>query len=228
MKRIKLTVIVSAITFFSACTKGGDIDLDIVDFFSNLNFNYVVKNHFDSVGLEYMKIPLGRTFQYRDSASNQLISVKTNKSDTSAARVSSPASTDLFADVYKLELRILTNLNSGPVWFAGESFTETNRLTTVLDYYDPEFELVNSANNVPSFWYPLISSPDHEYNLLLNYTVEGKTYPEVHLFHSSNRLPVTDPAFFESWYYWVKGVGIVKRCVISGTYIKTEFLNKYF
>jgi hypothetical protein len=228
MKKIQLILIASTITFFSSCTKDGDFDLNLDNFFSGFDFKFIVNNHFDSVGLEYMRIPVGRTFQYRDSASNQLLSVKTIKSDTSAVRVSSPGSADLFADVYKLELRLLSNLSSGPVWFAGESFTETNRITTVLDYYDPEFELTNSTNKVSSFWYPLISSPGHDYNLLVNYDIEGKTYQEVHVFHSSNGAPITDPGYIESWYYWVKGIGIVERRIKSGTYIKTEFLKKYF
>ncbi len=227
MKKPHLILFVATISIFTSCTKGGEFDLNLDDFIFNIDIRYTLRNDFDTVGLEYMKIPIGRTFQYRDSASNQLFAVKTTKSDTTAVKVTSTSNNNLFADLYILELRQLTNLSSGPVWYSGESHCDTSQFS-LLDLYDADFELSNSVNKIPSFWYPFNSSSQHDYNYLVNYTIEGKTYPVVHLFHASNGLPITDPAFIESWYYWVKGIGIAERRIKMGTSIKTEFLVKYF
>lgn len=227
MKKLHLILLAATISSLIACTKSGDLDLNLDNYIFDLQFNFTLRSHFDSVGIKYMTVPVGRTFQYRDSSTNNLILVKTSRSDTSAIKINHPTNNNIYVDKYTFELKQLTNLTSGPIWYSAESITDTN-LNSVIDLYDSEFELTNIKAKVPTFWYPFNSSYKKEYTLLTNYSIEGKSYSEVHLFHASNSLLITDPAYLESWYYWVKGIGIVERRIVSGTSIKTEFMMKYY
>lgn len=227
MKKIQLHLFIVTIFSFSACTKGGDFDINLDNFLFDLQVSFTLRSHFDSLGLQYMKIPEGRTFQYRDSSSNQIITVKSIKSDTSAISINSTTRNKLYIDKYSLELIQITNLRSGINWYVAESKTDTN-MYSIPDIYDSEFELTNEVNKVASFWYPFINTSVGEHRLLTNQIIEGKSYNEVHLFHASNGLPNTDPAYIESWYYWVKGIGIVERRIKTNGNIKTEYMTKYF
>lgn len=215
--------------FFSSCSKDWDVNFDIGNW--NIDWKTIpAESHFDSVGLKYMKIPLKREYLYKDSSTGKIETVKVTRSDTVAifqkATVGTQAYVDNYYDTYTLAMTRMVNNTPTTTWYSGVSTCNFNSSSYII-LYDSQFELANETDKVAAFWYPFQNNPLQEYSLLPNYVVAGISYSEVHLFHASNGISPSDPAFMESWYYWVKGIGIIKRRIQSATGVKTDLLISY-
>jgi len=57
--------------------------------------------------------------------------------------------------------------------------------------------------------------------------IEGKTYTDVHSFFSSNGLPASNPGYLATTFWWVKGIGIIKREIKTNNSVKTSLLLRH-
>jgi hypothetical protein len=96
--------------------------------------------------------------------------------------------------------------------------------------YFREKDRLNNVDKGYVFKYPL-NSLTGSYSVITgsastlpSITIEGKTYLEAIVYIDQNGLPSTNNNFRKSTYYWVKGIGIIKREIRTSNSIKTETL----
>jgi len=223
MKKIFYTPLVAILLL--SCEKGLDLNLD----FSNINwggpYNFNT-NNFDSIGLSYMQLPVARYYIYKDEASGNTDSVRVTKSNlTWNYRNAAGTSPALYHYTYDLTL---TSFSAAPgqVWYQGRAACDSD-YKNVNTYVDASFDLSNEISKLPAYWYPFVSSGSNQYSKIPFLPIEGTLYGDVHRFAATNGLPHSDPAYQASIFYWAKGVGIIKKEIISSQSLQTFLLLRY-
>ena len=184
---------------------------------------------FSAEALAYVQLPLNKYFIYKDSATGTLDSVVVTESNIVKQFIPEHKSAGLLdpdrsAFYYQTFTLKLTKYIGGipQDWFDGNA---TN-LTFTVTSSNPATPLTLGNNIGGAFRYPITisSNPYQEVNILPSVTIEGKTYLNVAFFSDAIGLDITQPSYHKSTYYWVKGIGIIKREIRTSTSIKTEML----
>ena len=102
-------------------------------------------------------------------------------------------------------------------WYNGRAFSDSDYKSTYTSslFYDKDFYFATEPSKVPAYWYPFTSTGNLQYLYIPALLVEGKNYTGVHKFQATNGLPPTDSNYIETTFYWVKGIGIIKKEVQS-------------
>ena len=65
-------------------------------------------------------------------------------------------------------------------------------------------------------------------SIIPSMTIEGKNYSNVIMGSSEYLSDINDPEYEKRTFYWAKGIGIVKRQIITtGGAVKTQLLLRY-
>ena len=167
-----------------------------------------VLNLFPAEGLAYIQATQGKYFIYKDSVANKTDSVVCTESLLETYNGTySDINVNYTAQRYTL---ILSKISAGTtsVW-----------LSAVTGISGPGFQLVSSGGTGSGhtiFW-------DYD-TIIPTMVVEGKTYTNVSL----STIPLTSPgnpvSNISSWYYWAKGIGLIKSVEINGSVTSTYTL----
>ena len=183
---------------------------------------------FAAEALAYVQLPLNKYFIYKDSASGSLDSVVVTKSDIEKQfmpeHISGFWAVPIPAFYYQTFTLTLTKYNGATPqdWFYGiannSSFVTSSDTATALYLIEKD--------KGGAFNYPIIisSGPYGGVSILPSVTIEGKTYVDAVVFTSSSSLDTSQFYYRKSTYYWVKGVGIIKREIRTSNSIKTDLL----
>lgn len=226
MKKPSTFFLLCAAVFITSCKKP-EFSIN-----SNQGSWYFLMKHsyFDSTGINIVKIPAGNYFIYKDAGSGQTDSVIVTQSiDSVALQLAGPGSPfPYFFSIYKLKLTSVSG-SLPQIWFSGTAISDypLNSSTISDPVKDSVFSFTNESNTLPAFWYPLQSSVLMQYNFFPALTIEGHTYTEVHQFSANNGLAASDPAYNETIFCWVKGIGIIKKVIVTGTSVKTFLLLQF-
>lgn len=224
MKKLTFYPLVLMALLFSACEKA-DFDISGYNFGGSGPLN-VGSVNFHSDALAIVQLPANRSFIYKDSATGTLDSVIVGMSSiNSTLHYATSTTPGWFYDTYSLILEKITP-SGYTSWFRGTATCDAQALTTGA-YIDSTFSLSNEETGLPGFWYPLNSTGLNQYQLIPSFTVEGKTYSQVHKFSSSNGIPPSNAAYSATVFYWVKGIGIIKRESRYFNYVMTSLLVRY-
>jgi hypothetical protein len=201
-----------------------------------------IEMKFHPDALAYVQLPVNKYFIYKDSASGAQDSVVVTQSNIEKVFVPKHESLSLFDPTIpahftqKFTLLLKKGGASGSDWFYGEAFLEPAVLilspvfTDTGSLYFREKDRLNNVDKGYVFKYPL-NSLTGSYSVITgsastlpSITIEGKTYLEAIVYIDQNGLPSTNNNFRKSTYYWVKGIGIIKREIRTSNSIKTETL----
>ena len=224
MKKTILLPLIATFLFFSSCEKGLDgLNLD----FNNINWGGVTiyTNVFDST-LSYIQLPENHYYIYKEEASGTIDSVKATKSLMSWV-YKNPLNNNPGYYHYNYEL-ILTSFSQATpqTWYNGRAFCDSD-YKNMVTFIDKDFNLSNEPSKVPAFWCPFTSAGNQQYLYMSGLVVEGITYVQVHKFQASNGLPASDPNYLETAFYWVKGIGIIRREIKTFNSVKTFLLLRH-
>lgn len=179
---------------------------------------------FSAEGLSYVLLPLNKYFIYKDSASGTLDSVIVTQSKVD--KIFSPVAKDTISNwsapaMNTEKITILFSKHNGSSsedWFYGEAFAFSMGSESDAPIILFEKDRLTNTNKEVAFWYPFSN------NVLPSITIEGKTYLNAVTFSFANTLITTQPTYYKSTYYWVKGTGIIKREIRTSNSIKTDLL----
>jgi hypothetical protein len=226
MKNISFYLIVSTSLLLASCAK---VEVNTSGWGGG-GFNWggitINGNTFDSTAMLYIKIPLYRYFIYKDSATSSTDSVCVTESNLvfnfRPATANTPA---VFYETYSL---ILTNFttNGNQTWFKGYASCDSN-YKNGTSFIDSNFIFSNEPGILPSFWSPFTSSGALQFSKVPSLIVEGTTYFNVYKFFATNGLPSSDVNYLATTFYWVKGIGIIKKEIRTYNSIKTSLLVRY-
>ncbi len=219
MKKIILYCLVATSLLLSSCTKDdllGGVTLGPGPG-PNYKFYY---SQFDSVAIAYINLKPNSYYIYKDQA--------TGLTDTVLVTTSSKGYFNYnFYETYELTCSIIPiNLQTTP-WFQASAYCDVNNGPTPV-IYDADFELRNWQANLPAFWYPFTSSLNKQYTYIPSVIIEGTTYNGVNKFQASNGFLSTQSNYLETIFYWVKGIGIIKKEIRTYNSVKTSLLVKYW
>lgn len=189
----------------------------------------------NAAALEFVQLPVGRYFIYKDSATGFTDSVRVTQSIFETLFHPGKAGTncgilcfDPGEAAFYFEKFSLTISSTSQEWFKGIASTDNyypsyyfNLLGNPAVVIDTNFFLADA------FWYPLQSSGVNLYTFLPSLIIEGHTYTGIHQFSASNGLPVSDANYKGTTFYWVKGIGIIKKEIRTYNSIKTSLLVRH-
>ena len=235
MKKLIFYCLAASVLLLASCEKP-DLSSDFNMSWSDLNWGGGVNinmsgSSFDSSALSYIKLPVNRYFIYKDLSSGSTDSVTVTQSTLNIGV--QPASQGYpIGYVYnKFELTVANyySYSTNIILVKGITTTDfpSGLGSTPTHIIDSNFVLTNDQTNVPSFWYPFTSSGLNQYTYIPTLTIEGIMYTAVHCFSSSNGLPPTDINYQASVFYWVKGIGIIKKESRTYNSVKTSLLVRY-
>ncbi len=186
-------------------------------------------------GLEFVQLPPGRYFAYKDSTTGLIDTVYVSQSSIEKKfQQGIPGSSDPncagicqgSSDYYYQEYTLRLSRPDVPEWFKGVA------TTGLIDRYfyrsdsvfiSPDFSLNDF------FWYPFNSSGQAlVYDFIQHLQVGGVTYFNVHVFSTSNGLQPADLHYYAKKIYWVKGIGIVQKEIRRFNSVQTHFLLSYW
>jgi len=194
-------------------------------------------------GLAYVRLPLQKTFVYRDSAYGILDTVWVSKSQTelklhtgimgssdpSCCGSFTGGTSDYYYEFYTLELA----RRNGQLWFRGIAESGGTEYSLYVDsvIYRTDFSFKPYSGSLPlsCFWIPFQSSGQSMiYQTIPSMSVDGNTYTNVHRFTSTTGLNPSDPNFHAIDYWWVKDLGIIKKEIRQNTSVRTYFLHDFW
>lgn len=202
----------------------------------------IPQNNFIKEAFDYVQLSTNDYFIYRDSATGDTDSVIVTNSELE--RILSPKreSTQLFdpgqpAYYYQTFTLLLSKVNgtgtedwlyaiasSASFSYAGSGATESADLKLL------ERNRSRNEDRLYIFNYPLTQAFTFTQVSPLSLTIEGTNYPEVIRFSGNNGLTPSSPNYQQyyqaSAYYWVKGIGIIKRELITATSVRSWTLVK--
>lgn len=186
---------------------------------------------FSRNALEYVQLIPEKYFIYRDSATSALDSVVVKKSKLSSHYAPKTVSNDIFtpdipAHYYEYFELTLTKFNGyiQTVWLKGDAiamfdpFGDSNKNgpLSLTDYIDNLILISGSFS---------MGENDHSD---LSITVEGTTYQNVVVHKTYSGVAIDHPAYLKTEYYWVKGLGIIKKSIeTTGGNRKTYYLVRH-
>lgn len=229
MKKIIFCWLAASVVILTACKKidlSGGLDLS-----GSTNPNTVIV-HFYQAALDYIQLPVNRYFIYKDSASGTMDSVKVTQSaiETNFYPATSgfPGTPAVYSDAYKLTLTTYQALPpTNQTWFKGIANSISFWGFVSATIIDSNINFVNEQPTLVVFRHPFASAGSNQYAYLPTLVIEGIAYAAVHCFSSSNGLSSSDINYQASIFYWVKGIGIIKRESRSFNSVKTSLLIRY-
>lgn len=225
MKKIVRFFFTSIVILFVACKKETPAQID-----------YPTTNvKLSPAALNFVQLPVGRYFIYKDSASGSTDSVSVTQSSNEnlfhKGRVGSgcgwfcydPGEPDYYYEKYSLTIS-----STSQEWFKGVASCDANYSSLAFAILGNPSMLVESNFNLyDAFWYPFTTYGSRQYTSIPILTIEGNTYAEVHHFFSTNGLQPTDINYLGTTHYWVKGIGIIKKEIRTYNSIKTSLLIRH-
>ena len=229
MKKIIFYCLTASVLLLASCKKTGLSDVSTLSGYVNPNTVIV---HFNQEVLDYIQLPVNRYFIYKDSATGSIDSVKVTQSvietEFSPATSGYPGSPALYTDVYKLTLTKFQTLPpTNQPWFQGTARCASFAGLVSAIFIDSNINFLSGQSNLPAFQHPFTSYGSYYYTYIATLTIEGTTYSAVHCFSSSNGLSSTDINYQASLFYWVKGIGIIKKEIRTYNSVKTSLLLRY-
>lgn len=231
--------LIAAMAFLGTSCEKPDVSSDFNISWSDFNWGgvntagagYIINGSgFDTSAIKYFELPFNRYFFYKDASSGRIDTVAVTQSYSLLTFV--PA-TQGYPIGYNYSTYYLMFRNfsdpTNQVWYKGTATTDfpSGHGSTPTWIYDSTFSLSNEETGLPAFWYPFTSSGLNKYNYIPTITIEGKIYTAVHSFSSSNGLLNTDSNYMASEFYWVKGIGIIKKEIRTYNSVKTSLLLGY-
>lgn len=228
MKKIIFYSLTVSVFLLAACKK--DKPAEITYPTTNVKLN--------PVALEFIQLPVGRYFIYKDSASGSIDSVRVTQSIIeNKFQPSTPPSgylpclSEFNFETFTLTLTKINGTVSQD-WFKGiaSSWAIFSCEIHPAVIIDPNLilndQLFANTSGQP-FVYPFSFYQGQGHILIPTITIEGTIYTEVHEFVSTNGLQPTQPAYQAVTHYWVKGIGIIKKETITYNSVKTYLLVRY-
>lgn len=179
-------------------------------------------------GLEYINLPLNRFFIYKDSATGITSNVKVTESKVETQYMSPVY---FWEDGYNYETyRLLLSKITGNTienWFSGNaiSYNTIGLIGLIVD--NSRFSFYEGPAVTNCFFYPFASDTSGIYGFIPVMNFEGKTYRNIHRFTSTKGLNPTDANYKKISYFWVKGIGIIKKETITNNTTETLLLIQY-
>jgi hypothetical protein len=182
---------------------------------------------FSKDALSYVNIPVGRYFIYKDSATLQLDSVVVMASKLQTLEI--PAFSGIGSwgivgypaySTEKFDIRLASWKNG----FTSDWLTASSEL-----YYNILGSPVKDTGSVNLRTQKnMVFYQTHTGTKTYHVTVEGKDYFDVNVTKDNNGYEPTNPLYYESTYYWVKNIGVIKRIIKDGTNpVQTVYLIRY-
>lgn len=190
------------------------------------------------VALEFVQLPVGRYFIYKDPATGSIDSVRVTQSiiETKFQPTTPPSGYLPCLSGYNFETFTLTltkiNGTASQDWFKGIASCNASvpcglHPAVIIDsnliLYD---QLFTNTSGQP-FVYPYSFYQGQGHILIPAITIEGTVYTDVHEFVAINVLQPTHPSYQAVTHYWVKGIGIIKKETITYNLVKTSLLERY-
>lgn len=184
-------------------------------------------NHlsFSRNALDYINLNQGKYFIYKDSATLNTDSVIVTKSnlenifypENTANFFTTPAH---YAERFSLTLTKFTNIiGNTTLWLNASAEAVTFPLYYNSDTADVYLSGSETTSSSPVFF------QSHTIQNALTVTVEGKTYANVTVTVFDCGLAINNSSYRFTIYYWAKGVGIIKRTLVTtGGIAKTATL----
>jgi hypothetical protein len=186
---------------------------------------------FSTIGMQYVKLPLNAYYIYKDSATGMLDSVvvtesllekKFSAAHTSIFTINGRSSPINFPDFYYDEFQLVLTKYAGTTtekWLSMQG-KNTDEVFSLYHTPDSSINLAGEFLGIPSSYYFTYRSPHPTVLSLSNeiipsIVVEGKTYTDVY------KVSRNIAGNYDRYYYWVKGVGLIKRVENTLTSAKT-------
>ena len=213
---------------FAACKK--DKPIEIIYPTTNVKLN--------PVALEFVKLPVGRYFIYKDPATGSIDSVRVSQSiiENKFQPSIPPSGYNPCLSGFNFETFTLTltkfNGTASQDWFKGIAssyaiFPCGSHPAVIIDSnLILEDQLFTNIITHP-FVYPFSFYQGQGHIFIPTITIEGTIYTDVHEFFASNGLQSTHPAYQAVIHYWAKGIGIIKKETITYSSVNTYLLVRY-
>lgn len=207
-----LTLFTSAIFFLTSCEKNPDEPDDPIDNVFNISMS---RN-----ALDYVNRPVGKYFIYKVTGILLLDSVVVTSNELDTVHLPRDNNNNFPEhNIERLRLRMTKyNVVSG-----GTISSDWMKATALPNYFIP-FDSTTTADvdlritgTTQTIFYAR-----HNVTGTTTMTVEGVTYNGVVKAESDNGLPITDPAYEKNTFYWVKGLGVIKRVMVTFNGATTE------
>ncbi len=167
--------------------------------------------------LDYVKLTLGKYLIYKDSATSVTDSVVVTGSilenihypATNGNWVNTP---EYYGERFTLTLTKIATTGSSSLWFSGTAiagkFPVYSSDTSEVSLFGGE------GNIIGQVFFQTNSQRSNEM-----VTIEGKIYNNIVITIHDSGLDINNPNYRKTIYYWARGVGIIKRTIIttSGT-----------
>lgn len=222
--------LITAISFLlTSCTKE-DLNMDNWSGgFGGGGGAYISGVSFYDPALAIINIQTYRNFSYKDQATGSIDTITVTQSLLDAVlQPAVPGANGWIYNTYSLSMEKIVGATNQP-WFKGFAACDLQAGTgPINNYIDSNFSLINEQTNLPAFWYPFISSSQKQFQFIPTLNVEGRNYSSVHKFSASNGLPPSDINYTATSFYWVKGIGIIKKEISTFNTVKTSSLTYYW
>lgn len=212
MKKLIFYCLVATSLLLFSCTK------DHISLGTGPNYKFY-SSLFDSVAIAYINLKPNSNYIYKDQA--------TGLTDTVIVTKSIKGGSSYFAETYELTCSIISFNLPTTTWLQASASCDENKGPTPV-IYDADFELRNWETQLPAFWYPFTSSLNKQYTYIPLIIIEGTTYNGVNKFQASNGFQPSESNYQENIFYWVKGIGIIKKEIKTYNSVKTSLLVKYW
>lgn len=179
-------------------------------------------------GLAYINLPLNKSYMYIDSASRSTCYVKVTESTVDINYVSPTYfwESGYYFETYMLQLSNITGATT-ETWFLGHAKCYNNVGFYGSGVDNSSFSFYDGQAGTTCFYYPFVTDSSGKYKYIPSMSIEGKIYKDIYRFTSNNRLNPTDANYQMLSYYWVKGIGIIKKQTITNTSKQTFYLVQY-
>lgn len=189
----------------------------------------------NTAALDFVQLPVGRYFIYKDSATGFIDSVRVTQSIFETFLHKGRTGTncgwlcfDPGEAAFNFEKYSLTLGSTSQEWFKGIASTDNYYPSYYFNLLgNPAVVIDTNFNLADAFWYPLQSSGINLYTFLPSLTIEGNIYTEVHQFVYNNGLPASNAYYKRTVFYWVKGIGIIKKEIRTYNSITTSLLVRH-
>lgn len=234
MKKTILYPLAALALLFTACTKP-DIKSDFNISWDDFNFDLgpgsvnTISNRFDSSAFSYINIPLLKKYIYKDSATGITDSLYSHPMQDYVfvpSVTGDPSKPGYYYHVYDLKLSNYWAYNPELVFFKGRASCDLDYKNTQT-FIDSNFILTNEHTGLAAFWYPFVSSGNQQYSFIPSLSIGSNVYNDAHCFFSSNGLQPTDTNYQGTIFYWVKGIGIIKKEIRTYNSVKTSLLVRF-
>jgi hypothetical protein len=237
MKKSIFNSLTALILILASCSKGGftsDFNMGSWGFPLDTPGTGIITNivsSFYSPALDYIKLPVNRYFIYKDSASGSSDTIIVLKSVVEI-QYNPPTHgygwmNGYYYSTFNLDITNATGYNRINCTMQSKAPLRTDSVNII----DSNFMLTTGFTSIPVFWYPFVSRivpyGQIQYTYIPTLLIEGVTYTEVHKFSSTNWHNPSQLGYLHTEFYWVKGIGFVKKVTADYYTTKTLLLLKY-